>query len=494
MRVNPVTVAILLTLACAGVGLFFHPGAGYPFESYFDPWLFAIVKFSLWQAFLSALFSCLFAIPFALIFAWQSFHFQWLIKGILNLFFIMPVLTVVLGIVAAFGDWFDVFGILGIVAAHLYLNVPYAIRIFWQRLSSVSENQKRLATTLNLSVSQRLKILYWPLLIESVRPVFVLVFLLCFSSFTIVLTMGGGPANTNLEVAIYQALKFDFDPRGAAIYASIHAAIAFLFMVLLGKRASFTLESIDAENDPTSRPSTLQLLALSLLLCVLMYPLLALLIRAIGSEFSGSGRLFEATSTSLLIGLSSATLAILFAVIRALSRTVSRWARFLDFGLLILPMMVITTGLFLVALRYGIAFKVTFVLIVWLNALMAMPLILNPIQQRIRRARQKYDRLVSVLHMNAWQRWRIVYWPAVAPVFPWAFALSLVLSLGDLGVAALVGSAQFVTLPILIYQAMGSYQMVLASQLTVLLLIMCSAVLLVSEWAGERKRADSIQS
>ena len=64
--------------------------------------------------------------------------------------------------------------------------------------------------------------------------------------------------------------------------------------------------------------------------------------------------------------------------------------------------------------------------------------------------------------------------------------LAMVLSVGDLGVAALIGSAQFVTLPILIYQAMGSYQMVLASQLTLLLLLMCAIFLAIAEWFGDR--------
>ena len=39
--------------------------------------------------------------------------------------------------------------------------------------------------------------------------------MLCVTSFTIVLTLGGGPAATTLEVAIYQALRFDFDPARA---------------------------------------------------------------------------------------------------------------------------------------------------------------------------------------------------------------------------------------------------------------------------------------
>ena len=42
-------------------------------------------------------------------------------------------------------------------------------------------------------------------------------FMLCFTSFTIVLALGGGPQNSTLEVAIYQAIFFEFDLPKAAL-------------------------------------------------------------------------------------------------------------------------------------------------------------------------------------------------------------------------------------------------------------------------------------
>ncbi|MDX1343759.1 MAG: hypothetical protein R3227_15430, partial [Reinekea sp.] len=105
------TITILLTLALAGVGLYLHPGYGYPWSDYFDAWFLKIVQFSIWQAFLSALFSVIIAIPFAVVYASKPFTGQWLLKGLLNLFFIMPVLTVILGVVTAYSDFIDVFSL-----------------------------------------------------------------------------------------------------------------------------------------------------------------------------------------------------------------------------------------------------------------------------------------------------------------------------------------------------------------------------------------------
>jgi thiamine transport system permease protein len=49
-------------------------------------------------------------------------------------------------------------------------------------------------------------------------PVAALIFMLCFASFATVLSLGGGPQATTIELAIYQALSYDYDP-GAALLA-----------------------------------------------------------------------------------------------------------------------------------------------------------------------------------------------------------------------------------------------------------------------------------
>jgi len=482
------TLIIITTLVLAGVGLYFHPGGGYGWMSYVDPWLMQIVRFSIWQAALSAFFAVLIALPLAWCLAGQAFHGQWLVKGLLNLFFIMPVLTIILGVVAAFSDWFNVFSLEGILLAHLYLNVPYAMRIFWERLSRIAERERQLGRTLGFSRWHQFIWLEWPVLRQALKPVFTMIFLLCFSSFTIVLTLGGGPANTNLEVAIYQALKFDFDPQAGVLYAVIHALIAFGLMWFLGRRQSLSLELDREKVQRTLAPSRQQGIVLALLLALLLYPLLALLLHGLSAPWQGSQRLTQAIVTSLMLAFGSGSFALLLALLRSFSRNDNRIMRFLDFGLLVMPIMVITTGLFLLALRLNIAFKITGLLIIWLNGLMAMPLIVSPLASRVKVFRARYDHLALSLDMSSWAQFRLIYWPALRATLPWCLTLAIVLSVGDLGIAALIGSAQFVTLPILIYQAMGSYQMVLASQLTLVLLLICGALLVAAEWFSERNR------
>ena len=56
--------------------------------------------------------------------------------------------------------------------------------------------------------------------------------MLCFTSFTIVLALGGGPQNSTLEVAIYQAIFFEFDLPKAALFALVQFAFCFALFSL----------------------------------------------------------------------------------------------------------------------------------------------------------------------------------------------------------------------------------------------------------------------
>ncbi|WP_108125097.1 ABC transporter permease subunit [Saccharospirillum mangrovi] len=490
------TALLALTLLLAALGMLAHPGRGLDWALYFDAYLGRLLWFSLYQAVLSAGLSVLFAWPFAWALAQRPFRGQWALAGFLNLAFVLPVLAVVLGVIALFGreGWLalpgSIYGLDGILIAHLAMNLPFAVRLLWDRLSQIPDHQQRLAMVLGLNGWQRFRRLEWPVLRAASGPVFVLEALLCFSSFTVILTLGGGPANTNLEVAVYQALKYDFDARAAALYALIHGAVALTAIAVLGRGAVLNMEAARLPAAVlASRPNRRQWLAALTLLSLLLAPYLALFSRAVRDDWTWPARLLPALQTSLGIAVFSAICAVALALSRCLPSDKPERSRWLNFGVLIIPTMVLTTGLFLLCLRLGWASRATWPLIIWINALMAMPLIIQPLRARALAAQQQYRRLTRVLGLTTWTALRLVYWPLLQPVVVWALALSAVLSLGDMGVAALVGQVDFITLPLLIYQSMGSYQMTLAAQLMVLLLVLCAALLLLAEWARGGRRA-----
>lgn len=69
------------------------------------------------------------------------------------------------------------------------------------------------------------------------RQLLRLFFMLCFASFATVLSLGGGPQATTIELAIYQALSYDYDPARAAMLALIQM-VCCLGLVLLSQRLS----------------------------------------------------------------------------------------------------------------------------------------------------------------------------------------------------------------------------------------------------------------
>ena len=77
--------------------------------------------------------------------------------------------------------------------------------------------------------------------------------MLCFTSFTTVLALGGGPKSTTLEVAVYQALRFDFDLATAGGLALVQLILTAGLLMLQHKLQSSPASRISARR-PCLRP------------------------------------------------------------------------------------------------------------------------------------------------------------------------------------------------------------------------------------------------
>ena len=105
-----------------------------------------------------------------------------------------------------------VFGLGGILLAHVFFNLPLAVRYILASLDGVPKENWRLAASLGFAGRNIFRLIEWPYIRASLPGIAALIFMLCVTSFTVVLTLGGGPQASTLEVSIYQALRFDFDP------------------------------------------------------------------------------------------------------------------------------------------------------------------------------------------------------------------------------------------------------------------------------------------
>ncbi|HSR74107.1 MAG TPA: hypothetical protein VLL31_04625, partial [Sulfurovum sp.] len=212
-----------------------------------DSRVFSLLKFTLFQAFLSTLLSVLVGI----FLAWSLVH-QAHFKGrsfLIALFsssLVLPTLIVVFGLIAILGrnGWvnqlsltlFDhsfgsyLYGLGGILVAHVYLNASFASRSLFHAFESIPKEKYKLAKSLRFTTYERFVYVEWPALRTTLLGIASTIFLLCFTSFAIVLVLGGSPAYNTLEVAIYEAVKLDFDIALALKLALIQLAVTTLLV------------------------------------------------------------------------------------------------------------------------------------------------------------------------------------------------------------------------------------------------------------------------
>lgn len=192
-----------------------------------DDYLHHVIAFSFGQALLSALLSLLPAMPLARALYRRRFPGRQLLLRLCAMTLVLPVLVAVFGLLTVYGrvGWlaqlcqlagidyhFSPYGLSGILLAHVFFNLPLATRLMLQALESIPAEQRQLAAQLDLRGWHHFRLLEWPWLRRQLLPTGALIFMLCFASFATVLSLGGGPQATTIELAIFQALSYDYDP------------------------------------------------------------------------------------------------------------------------------------------------------------------------------------------------------------------------------------------------------------------------------------------
>ncbi|GHC77228.1 thiamine/thiamine pyrophosphate ABC transporter permease [Limoniibacter endophyticus] len=483
-------------------------------EFAFDAYTRRLIGFTLWQALLSTAFSIAPAVFIARALSRHpAFFGRRLLLHLFALPISLPAIVAVLGLLGLYGragwlaslfpfQWPGIYGISGIVLAHAFFNIPLATRLLLEALDTVPNEQWRLVAQLGFRTGDIFRFIEWPVLRASLGGVASLVFMLCITSFTIVLTLGGGPRATTLEVAIYQALRFDFDPARAVFLTVIQIGMTISTMALL----LFVGGRFDA--DPNAQlvqqryqriPPLEAVLNAALLLLALIFvgtPLLVLILDGLRADLVrllAENAVHRAAITSLVLASLSALIAVLLslalashAVLRR-GRGVGGWLAENGAALvLVIPPIIIGSGWFLGLRDTGLVFSVAPVMVVCVNALMAMPFAVRILRPACQLSFQRYERICRLLGITGWSRWRLVEWPALRKPLIIAFAFSMALSLGDLGVIALFGSESVQTLPYLLLARMSSYRTQDAAGLALMLGALCLVLMIIATYLQGR--------
>ncbi len=235
MRAAPALSALLLALVVAPLAAVGWRGVGMSL----GPADWAAVRFSLTQAVLSAAFSTLLAIPVARALARRRFPGRGVLITLMGAPFLLPAVVAVLGLLAVFGRSgllnqslgvfgmtpVSIYGLHGVVLAHIFLNLPLATRMILQAWLAIPAERIRLAQSLGFGPGETFRHLEGPMLREVLPGVALVILVICLTSFAVVITLGGGPSATTIELAIYQAVRFEFDLGKAATLAGVQLAL-----------------------------------------------------------------------------------------------------------------------------------------------------------------------------------------------------------------------------------------------------------------------------
>ena len=401
-------------------------------------------------------------------------------------------------------DSVSVYGLHGVVLAHGFLNIPLMVLLFLPLLEAVPPQHYALAHHLGIRRRARFRLVEWPAIRPALPGAAALVFLLCFSSFALVLMLGGGPRVTTLEVEIYAAIRFGFDFAAAAwlslvqvgCAALVVAAIAFLGGFHAGARAHHGAASPLPFADSRAWDGAV----LAVFAVLVLLPLAMVVWSGIGPELpevlaTRKFRTVLATSLGIALASAAATLALALALAVAQARLglagTAAPARLLvwlvDGGVmlyLLVPSIVLGTAAFIVLGARGDAFAHAFWVVVLANTLLALPFAVRLLEGRLRQAFRQHDRVAASLGIRGWPRWRLLTLPVLEREAGIVLGLAAAVSVGDLGVIALFASDALQTLPWLLYQTAGRYQADEAKALALVLLLLAAALLVAGRLAS----------
>ena len=431
----------------------------------------AAIKFTFVQAAYSATLSTALAIPVAKALLRQKFWGKSFVVLILGAPFILPVIVAVLGLILVFGNngivnnllnliglgSIKIYGFWGVILAHVFFNLPLAIRILLQAFNDMPGEQYRLVSSLKLSSAQKFLVLEWPVLKKVCPGVWAVIFAICLSSFAVALTLGGGPKATTVELAIYQSFFYDLDFAKAAQLALVQVFLVFSVVVasqFIIRPETVLGLNIKIFNYSHSRfEKILDFLIIVVTLLFILTPISVIFFFGSAGIFSLPPSVFKAAILSVQIALLSSFMSVFLGL--CLTTKIGEVVGSL--GIAVSPI-VMGAGTFLMLKNFGNPYLLAIPVTATVNALISLPFVIRILKPPAEEIRTEFDNLSRAIGLAGiyWIWW--VYLRRLKRPIGFSLGLAAALSMGDLGVIVLFGSGEIATLPLKIYQLMGSYR------------------------------------
>jgi ABC-type Fe3+ transport system, permease component len=473
---------------------------------------FNTLLFSCQEAFLSALFSVLMALPGAYFFGRYNFPGKRLMRSFMVLPFMLPGILVVLAMIIFYGNngvfnhllagtglrFSGLYGFWGIVLANVFYNFTFCLRILsesWQRIDPKLVEASKL---LGAGFSRTWIRITLPLLMPTIAYLFALVFLYAFLSFTIVLVLGGYLYKT-FEVLIYIEYNQKLNFNRATVIAAIQTVILAMFLYLqnlfnknVPHLGNFTadLPKLSFRRQPLG--GSIFLGYIIFVAFFLISPFVAVLSRSFNTSstlgttfnFSNYSLLFSdgfnfavGKSFSCVLGISLA-MALMVAIITvaaaywfARDRSEDRSEGRHKLSLKNMdPWFQLPLGISFLTFAFGLfilggGYLPVWVLIIWAQFFMIFPLIYSILKTARGDLAGSLLEAAATLGAGAKTIFWTVEFPLMKKAIVTAITYAMALSMGDLTAVLVLGQGDFVTIPLAMYRLIGHYRFAQATAL-----------------------------
>jgi thiamine transport system permease protein len=504
-----------------------------------DRYYLRVIGFTAEQAALSTIASVLLGLPGAYILARFEFRGKSLIKALTTVPFVLPSIIVVLGFVIFFGNngflnralmavtgteeppLKVLYSMRAIILAHTFYNFPICIRLVSSIWSRVNPNLERAAQSLGARGIRLFLKVTLPQLLPGILAAAALTFIFCFTSFAIILVLGGGPKYSTIEVAIYRLAKVSLDLKAGSAFAIIESILSVGFMwgyIRLQQRVSFA-EKTGREQE--KRPfSTLFKtpwgMFATLYLIITFLIIVAPMLSAVGNSFvrragwAGSTTLslswykrllfqtetsvftisyLAAIKNSLFFGLMTIVFSLPIGTLIAYVTTRRKFpgqSMFDAITMLPLGISAIILGLGYIKAYQNFPWDITgkWYAIAFAHTIIAYPFVIRSTSAVFRKINPSLIKAAMSLGASRWQTFWRVELPLIKSGLIAGATFAFAISIGEINATLMLYNPKLTTIPIAIYRLIGSYNYFAACALGTILMLICFLVFLLIDKMG----------
>lgn len=459
---------------------------------------FRILWFTFWQAAVSTILTLILALPGAYVFAKFRFKGKHWLQAFTTIPFVLPTVVVAAAFQAFLGphgvlnellmNWFGLdhapiqinYTIWFILLAHVFYNYTVFLRIIGGFWAGLQPSLREAASMLGASPAQVFFKVTFPLLRPAILTSCLLVFIFCFSSFGVILILGG-PRFATIEVEIYRQTVHLFNLPMAAALSLVQIVFTFILMwgyTALQKRSTLMLNPeaiIHTQRKPNSFKERMVVYSNSMLMILLLgAPLGSLIFRSI---FTSDGlslvyyrALFENPIRSVFyvppidaimwsVGFASVTL--VFALIIGLLASVYLSEKKTGLGSLLDPIFMLPLSTSAVTLGFGfiialdrppLNLRTSLIIIPIAHTLVAFPFVVRSILPALRSLPRSIKESASILGASPLKAFFIIDLPIVGRAILVGAVFAFTVSLGEFGASVFVARPQTPTMPLAIYR------------------------------------------